>query len=298
MKCNTETNNHWNRNSKESNGSEINVLIQKSQDEIITQISKTHKLLLRQMLFVVSVACSMAGFIGVIFFGNLSGKQIYAGVMYMMMAFMGFFGQVQRKVPYLKKTKVLLEEIQDNAQSEVQNTFFHNIGRYLAQLYELLFFDRRANKLSCEFLDQETSSETVEIEKQLMKSLKNDLYMNLFLGPIYVLTTILTMIFMGDRVNLILSLVLFGLVLFSVIGLITTSIYLQEKLRHWMEGFIKLRSWVTFVENLEIVGESTSNSKEFPTRFEHNICFCANCGETNQEYGTYCQHCGQKIEEQ
>ena len=113
------------------------------------------------------------------------------------------------------------------------------------------------------------------------------------------------MVLMQDQVNMIQSLIMFSVLVLNFLILISTCLKLQDTLKNWMDGFIKLRTWANFIENMNPEAktpekktfEAQNSSRIIEEQPRPTLCFCPNCGESNQKYGSFCQHCGRKIDE-
>lgn len=268
-------------------------LLRTSQDQIIHQISKTQSLIMQQLASIIFLTVCMMIFLAPFLLLNASSRKISYGVFIMCYFFMSFFIQIQRKAPHIKKSRRYLQKLKSQSKSSHQ-TFLQDITQYLSQLYELLFFDKKSHKLPCEYLEDPSGEHISKIEQNLMQSLKNDFRVLTFLGMIYLISAILTMILIENFHHWSQSIVMFACLCAGFYWLVNSSHKLEKTLKAWMQGFIKLRDWVSYIENLTTSTQQplATNSDEKPS----SICFCEHCGEPNQKYGTYCQHCGRKIE--
>jgi len=283
----------------------INQLLITSQQRIIHQVAKKKQLIRTQLFIVVLLGIAITIHLIPFIFIDRSPRTFAAGIIIIFGFNNNISFQLIRKKKLINETKHFLKDIKDNKKLNQNGFFFSVISRYLQNLYNLLFYDKKKNKLPDSFFSSPSHEYGPEIEDGLMKSLNNDIFINLSIAFIYIVASILAGVFMSERIHMPFYLVTFIILISLFIGLWIICLKLRHHLSSWIRGFLDLQSWVTAIENMPIKSEksdlqhpvaySSNESALSDTSLAKNVLFCPFCGEADQLQDKFCQNCGKMI---
>ncbi len=285
----------------------INNMLKTYQQRIITQISRTQRLLRNQLTLIVLLGATMVVFLIPFLFIERDARTMATGVIILIGFNYNVFFQYLRKKPLVHEANKYLSELQRAKISEENPLFVQTISQYLQKLYQILFFDVRSQKLPPAFLTNVENEDYPEIEQKLIRSLNNDVALNLIVGGLYIIAAVAAMAFMPDRmidpytqISFLALALLFAL-------MIMVCWHLRKHLTSWMKGFIDLRSWTILIDEIpskqhtqESIHESALSadnliSAETVPKSSMAVVYCPYCGEQDQIPNKYCQNCGKLI---
>ena len=155
--------------------SDINFQLSHCQNKIIYQINKTHSLIHKQLIFLLLLGFQMVIFLTPFLFINQSPRNIAIGLIISINFFNPVYLQYIRKAKLYYESQSYLKKINYSSKTQNHTNFIQDISQYLEKLYDLLFYDRKRNTVSCAFLESKECPHQEEFESKIKKSLKNEL---------------------------------------------------------------------------------------------------------------------------
>ncbi|QEE15933.1 zinc ribbon domain-containing protein [Promethearchaeum syntrophicum] len=284
----------------------INQLLKISQQRIIHQVAKKKQLIRAQLFIVVMLGIAITLHLIPFLFIDRTPRIFATGIIIIIGFNNNISIQLIRKKKLINETQQFLKKIKDSKKLNRNGVFFPLISNYLHNLYNLLFYGKKKNKLPESFFLSTTQEYDPEIEEGLIKSLNNDIFINLSIGFVYILAAVLAGVFMPERIQIPFYLGSLIILISLFIGLWIICLKLRHHLSSWIRGFMDLQIWVKMIENLPIKSEKSDlqNPVAYPTnetalsdtKIARNVLFCPFCGEADQLQDKFCQNCGKLIE--
>ena len=222
------------------------------------------------------------------------------GALLIIMFNYNLFFQYLRKKPLIHEERQYLQNLKNRIQEEENHLFVPDLSQFLSKLYTLFFFDKKSNKIPSAFLEPYEENQYIYTQNQMMKSLRNEMLLNGFIGINQVVAACLALVFMPDRVIMPYNAILLAALIVIVLTSMRLTLLLQKTMKSWMKGFKELQSWASTIENMPLTTFSRQNNKAgvsdgqdlHPS--QHRI-FCPLCGEPDQIMDKYCQNCGKML---
>ena len=290
---------------KKNHSDDINQLLMISQQRIIHQVAKKKQLIRSQLFIVVLLGIAITIHLIPFLFIDRDPRKFAAGIIIIVGFNNNISFQLIRKKKLINETQHFLKTIEDNKKMNRNGVFFSLISGYLHNLYNLLFYDKKKNKLPDSFFSSQTQEFGPEIEDGLIKSLNNDIFINLSIGFVYIVAAILAGVFMPERIHIPFYLGSLIILISLFIGLWIICLKLRHHLSSWIRGFLDLQIWVTMIEKMPIKSEKSdlqhpvayprNETASSDATIVRNVLFCPFCGEADQLQDKFCQNCGKMI---
>jgi len=276
---------------------DINQLLFTSQQRIIHQVAYTQKLIRSQLFLVVLLGIAITIHLIPFLFIDRVPRTFAAGIIIIIGFNNNISLQLIRKKKLISETQHFLKNIEDNKKLNQNGIFFSVISVYLHNLYNILFYDKKKNKLPDSFFSSPTQEYGPEIEDGLIKSLNNDIFINLCIGFVYIVAAILAGVFMPERIYMPFYMISLIILTSLFILLWIICLKLRHHLSSWIHGFLDLQSWVTTIEKMPInsMAQATNEPASMDLSLPKDVLFCPFCGEADQLQNKFCQNCGKMI---
>jgi len=276
---------------------DINKLLFTSQQRIIHQGAYTKKLIRSQLFLVVLLGIAITIHLIPFLFIDRVPRTFAAGIIIIIGFNNNISLQLIRKKKLISETQHFLKTIEDNKKLNQNGIFFSVISGYLHNLYNILFYDKKKNKLPDSFFSSPTQEYGPEIEDGLIKSLNNDIFINLSIGFVYIVAAILAGVFMPERIYMPFYMISLIILTSLFILLWIICLKLRHHLSSWIHGFLDLQSWVTTIEKMPInsIVHATNEPASRNLSLPKDLLFCPSCGEPDQLQNKFCQNCGKMI---
>ena len=285
---------HINNGSLINEQPNANVLLQIYQKKIISQISKSKRIIQAHLNLLLLMGISLVLYLIPFLFIDRTPRTMAIGTMIILMFNYNLFFQYLRKKPIIHEERQCLQNLKNRIQEEENHLFVPDLSQFLSRLYTLFYFDRKSNKIPSAFLEPYEENQYISPQNQMIKSLRNELLINGFIGIIQVVSACLALVLMPDRAIMPYNAILLAVLIMIVLTSMRLTLLLQKTMKSWMKGFKDLQSWASIIENMPSTAFSRQDTENRESKGQE-LQFCPSCGEPDQIMNKYCQNCGKML---